>query len=41
MIAGKPKTDIDSYFEQTQAPIKTLTEGQLKEMKSAKIIMTL
>ena len=41
VIAGKPKTDIDSYFEQTQPPIKTLTEGQLKEMKSAKIIMTL
>ena len=41
MIAGKPRTDIDSYFEQAQPRIKTLIEEQLKEMESAKIIMTL
>ena len=41
VIAGKPKTDIDSYFDQTKPHIKTLIEEQLKEMESAKIIMTL
>ena len=41
MIPGAPKTDIDSYFDQTVAHIKTLTKNQLKELGSAKIIMTL
>ena len=33
--------DIDSYFDQTKPHIKTLIKNQLKEMRSAKIIMTL
>ena len=41
VMDGTPKTDIDSYFEQAQPHIKTLIEDQLKEMESAKIIMTL
>ena len=41
MIPGAPKTDIDSYFGQTKPHIKTLIKNQLKEMGSAKIIMTL
>ena len=40
MIPGLPKTGIDSYFDQTKLHIKTLIENQLKEMGSAKIIMT-
>ena len=40
-MPGKPKTDIDSYFDQAEAHIGTLIEKQLKEMRSAKIIMTL
>ena len=41
VIAGLPKTDIDSYYDQTKPHIKTLIENQLKEMGSAKIIITL
>ena len=41
VIPGTRKTDIDSYFDQTKPHIKTLIENQLKEMRSAKIIMTL
>ena len=41
MIPGAPKTDIDSYFDQTKPHIKTLIKNQLKEMESAKIIMAL
>ena len=41
VIPGVPKTDIDSYFDQTKPHIKTLIKNQLKEMGSAKIIMTL
>ena len=41
MIPGTRKTDIDSYFDQPKLHIKTLIENQLKEMESAKIIMTL
>ena len=41
MIPGAPKTDIDSYFDQTKPRIKTLIKNQLKEMGSTKIIMTL
>ena len=41
VIAGLPKTDIDSYFDETKPHIKLLIENQLKEMGSAKIIITL
>ena len=41
VIPGTPKTDIDSYFDQTKPHIRTLIENQLKELGSAKIIMTL
>ena len=41
MIPGTPKTDIDSYLDQTKPNIKTLIKNQLKEMRFAKIIMTL
>ena len=41
MIPGLLKTDIDSYFNQTKPHIKTFTKNQLKDMGSAKIIMTL
>ena len=41
VIPGAPKTDIDSYFDQTKPHIKMLIKNQLKEMGSAKIIMTL
>ena len=41
VIPGSPKTDTDSYFERTKPHIKTLIKNQLKEMGSAKIIMTL
>ena len=40
-ITGAPKTDIDSYFDQTKPHIKGLIEKQLKEMESPKVIMTL
>ena len=35
MIPGTPKTDIDSYFDQTKPYISTLIENQLREMESA------
>ena len=41
VMPGKPKTDIDSYLDQTKPHIKTLIENQLKEFGSAKIILTL
>ena len=41
VISGAPKINIDSYFDQTKPHIKTLIRNQLKEMWSAKIIMTL
>ena len=41
MIPGTPKTDINSYFDQTKPHIKTLIKNQFKEMGSSKIIMTL
>ena len=41
VIARKPKTDIDSFFDQTKLYIKALIEDQLKKIQSAKIIMTL
>ena len=37
VIPGAPKTDIDSYFDQTKSHIK----NQIKEMGFTKIIMTL
>ena len=40
-MPGAPKTGIDSYFDQTKPHIKALIKNQLKEMGSAKIIMTL
>ena len=40
VIPGAPKTDIDSYFDQTKPHIRTLIKNRLKEMGSAKIIMT-
>ena len=40
VILGVPKTDIDSYFDQTKPRIKTLIENQLKEMGPEKTIMT-
>ena len=41
VIPGITKTDIDSYFGKINPNIKTLIKNQLKEMGSAKIIMTL
>ena len=41
VIPGVPKTDIDSYFDQTKPHIKTLIKNQVKEMGSPKIMMTL
>ena len=41
MMPGNPKTDVDSYFEEAKSYIKIVIENQLKEMGSAKIIMTL
>ena len=41
VTSGLPKTDTNIYFDQTKPQIKTLIENQLKEMRSAKIIMTL
>ena len=41
MIPGAPKTDIDSYFDQTKTHMKTLIKNQLKEMGSGKMVMTL
>ena len=41
VIPGVPKAAIDTYFDQAQPRIKALIKEQLKEMESAKIIMTL
>ena len=41
VISDAPKTDIDSYFDQTKPHIKMLIKNQLKEMGPAKIIMAL
>ena len=41
VIPGTPKTNVDSYFDQTKRHIKTLIKNQLEELGSAKIIMTL
>ena len=39
MIPDVPKTDDDSYFDQTKTRIKTLIENRLKEMGPTKIII--
>ena len=41
VVPGAPKTDIEGYFDKPKSHIKTLIEDQMKEMESAKIIMTL
>ena len=41
VIPGLPKTDTDSYFDQTKPHIKTLIENQLKKIGPVKINMTL
>ena len=41
VMPGKPKTDTDSHFDQAKPHIGTLIEKQIKEMGSAKIIMSL
>ena len=41
MMPGKPKRDVDSYFDLADPYIKVLMKNQLKEMGSAKIILTL
>ena len=41
VISDAPKTDIDSYFDQTKSHIQMLIKNQLKEMGPAKIIMAL
>ena len=41
VMPGKPKTDIDSYFDQAEEHIGTLIEKQQKEIRSVKVIMTL
>ena len=41
VIPGRPKTNVDRYFGQTNPHIKTLIENQLQEMGPAKITMTL
>ena len=40
-MPGRPKSDIDSYFDQAKPHIKTLIEEQLKELGPVKIIITL
>ena len=41
VIPGAPKTDTDSYSDQTKPNVKTLIEDQLKELWSAKVIIIL
>ena len=41
VITEAAKTDIDSYFHQTNQHIKELIEKQLQEVESAKVIITL
>ena len=41
VIPVTPKTNTHSYFDQTKSHIRTLIKKQLKEIGSAKIIMTL
>ena len=40
VMPGKLKTEVDVHFDQARPYIKTLIENQLKEMGSAKIILT-
>ena len=41
VIPGAPKTDTDSYSDQTKPNVKTLIEDQPKELWSAKVIIML
>ena len=41
VIPVVPKTDIDSYFDQTKLHIKTLIKNHVKETGSSKIIIAL
>ena len=41
VIPGIPKVDIDSYVDPGKPNIKALIEGQMKEMQSTKVIITL
>ena len=41
VIPGLPKTDTDSYFDQTKPHIKTFIENQLTKIGPVKINMTL
>ena len=41
VIPEIPKAGIDGYFDQLKLHFKALIEDQLKEMQSAKVIMTL
>ena len=41
VMPGKPKADIDSYFDQAKPHINKIIEKQLKEMGPVKIIITL
>ena len=40
-IPGIPKVDIDGYADPAKPNIKALIEGQMKEMQSTKVIITL
>ena len=41
VVPGLPKADVDSYIERIMPYIKKLVEGQVRELGSAKVIMTL
>ena len=41
VVPVAPKIDIDSCFDQTKSHIKTLIKNEVKEMGSAKVIMSL
>ena len=38
MMSGKPKIDVNSYFDQAKPYIKALIENQLKEMWPSKVL---
>ena len=41
VMLGKPKTDIDNHLDRAKPHINTIIKNHLKELGSAKIIMTL
>lgn len=41
MVPGLPNADIDGYVNRDKANIKALIEGEIKELQSIKVIMTL